>query len=121
MELIVAMLGAGAIGLAAGLTVALSSRARIALAVLTAGVALLAALSFNWGSTPCTSDAAGCGMSRGFEALMLFSAAVPLASGALAALLWRMVPGPGARIGARLIAFLIAAVVVALVAPVFLT
>ena len=121
MDLIVGMLGAGGLGLAAGLAVALVRRAWIALALFAAGAALLAALFHGWSTTPCTSDAAGCGMSRGFEALILFSAAAPLGCGALAALGWRLFAGAQAGIGARLLAFLIAAGVTALIVPAFFT
>ncbi|GHF35797.1 hypothetical protein [Seohaeicola zhoushanensis] len=121
MDLIVGMLGFSVFGLIAGLVVALVRRAWVALAVLAAGGALLAALFYGWNSAPCTSDAAGCGMSRGFEALMLLSAAVPLACGALAALGWRLVSGTRAGLGQRLVAFLIAAGVTALIVPAFFT
>ena len=85
------------------------------------GASLLTALALGTMGQPCTSDAAGCGMARGYEVLALMLGVFILVAAALAALGWRLAAGREAGLGPRLVAMILAPLgLAALAAFVFL-
>ncbi|MCO6385133.1 hypothetical protein [Oceanicola sp. 502str15] len=110
----------GLIVLAAMLATALARPVAVPLAIVGLGGAILAFMGYSMNTSPCTGDAAGCGMSSGFEALILMSVAAPLVCGALAAVLWRLVAGREAGLGTRLLSIVVSAVLLTLVGLLFL-
>ena len=84
--------------------VALPRSAMISATVVGLGIIGIAALGYSFMSTPCTSDPAGCGMSRGYEGLILMGLGTPLLGGSLAAIGWRALAGRDAGLGHRLLA-----------------
>ncbi|WP_010140701.1 hypothetical protein [Oceanicola sp. S124] len=98
-----ALIAAAGLGSVAMSVIALPRRPVGPVLVALIGAGVLAALSYDWGSQPCQSDAAGCGMQRGFEALVVGAAAAPLAIGVLAAIAWRILAGREATLKTRLL------------------
>jgi Flp pilus assembly protein CpaB len=66
------------------------------------GMGFLGALAVQWGSQPCQSDPAGCAIQRGYEGMVIWVAAAPLAVGIVSAITWRVVAWQDASLKVRL-------------------
>lgn len=106
-------------GLAGAGVAALSRSPWVPALIVGLGLAGLVILGISLALQPCTGDAAGCGMTRGFQGIMLFVAGTPLVAGGMAAAGWRLVAGRDAGMQPRIIAFLAALAGLPLLALVF--
>lgn len=97
-----ALITAAGLGILATPFVALPRRPLVPTLVALVGLGILGALAVQWGSQPCQSDPAGCAMQRGYEGLMVWAAAVPLAVGIVSAITWQAVAGQDASLKIRL-------------------
>jgi len=115
MDLITGMIFAAIVGLAGAAIIALSRSVAVPVATMGLGLAALVAIGVLRAAQPCTGDAAGCGMSRGFEALMLLTVGAGLIAGGIAAIGWRLAAGRDARMRARIIALVLSLLLLALI------
>ncbi|MEQ5872714.1 hypothetical protein J4E08_22915 [Sagittula sp. NFXS13] len=112
MSFIAALIAAAVLGTVAASLVALPRRPLVPVVVTLTGMGSLGALSLSCASQSCQSDPAGCGMQRGFEGLVLWAAAAPLAVGVLTAIAWRIVAGQEANLKARIVALVTMALLI---------
>ncbi|MEC7764368.1 MAG: hypothetical protein VX874_20870 [Pseudomonadota bacterium] len=106
MGIVQALIAAAGLGLAAAALIALPRRPLVPVVVTLVGMASLVVLAISWGSQPCQTDPAGCGMQRGFEGMILWAVGALLAVGVLAAIGWRVVAGRDAKLKARILALI---------------
>ena len=113
LELVTVFGFAALLGLAGMVLSALARPAWVPLVIAGGGLLALAVAGFNQMNTPCTSDAAGCGMSTGYAMIALWLCGAPLLAGALAAIGWRIAAGTEAPLATRAAALAVAFVVLA--------